>query len=155
MINSWIDHDRDYLFTYAGLRQIVDKYLVQDRSSNQVFETPQYMYMLIAVTLFQEYKPLLELHMRYYDAIKNNTRINIPTPHLMAGVRHLYDNLLAVFLLMLMTPSIASSAVTWLLVTTLLKGLVSVSTQVESVGSTLKSETEKYSTQVLYRSSKV
>ena len=44
-IDSWIDHSRDMLFTYAGLRQIVDKYLVQDRSSGQVYETPQYMYM--------------------------------------------------------------------------------------------------------------
>ena len=86
-INSWIDHDRDYLFTYAGLRQIVDKYLVQDRSSNQVFETPQYMYMLIAVTLFQEYTPQLRLNYirRYYDAISKH-KINIPTP-IMAGVR--------------------------------------------------------------------
>ena len=86
-INSWIDHDRDYLFTYAGLRQIVDKYLVQDRSSNQVFETPQYMYMLIAVTLFQEYEPQIRLDYikRYYDAISKH-KINIPTP-IMAGVR--------------------------------------------------------------------
>ena len=86
-INSWIDHDRDYLFTYAGLRQIVDKYLVQDRSSNQVFETPQYMYMLIAATLFQEYEPQIRLDYikRYYDAISKH-KINIPTP-IMAGVR--------------------------------------------------------------------
>ena len=55
-IESWIDHDRDMLFTYAGLRQVVDKYLVQDRSNGQVFETPQYMYLMIAVTLFQNYK---------------------------------------------------------------------------------------------------
>ena len=44
-INSWIDHDRDMLFTYAGLRQVADKYLVQDRSSGEVYETPQYMYL--------------------------------------------------------------------------------------------------------------
>ena len=86
-INSWIDHDRDYIFTYAGLRQVVDKYLVQDRSNGEVFETPQYMYMLIAVTLFQEYKPEIRLDYvkRYYDAISKH-RINIPTP-IMAGVR--------------------------------------------------------------------
>ena len=54
-INSWIDHDRDMLFTYAGLRQVVDKYLVQDRSSGDLYETPQYMYIMIAVTLFQNY----------------------------------------------------------------------------------------------------
>ena len=49
-IDSWIDHDRDMLFTYAGLRQVADKYLVQDRSSGEVYETPQYMYMMIALT---------------------------------------------------------------------------------------------------------
>jgi len=86
-VNSWIDHDRDYLFTYAGLRQVVDKYLVQDRSTGEVYETPQYMYMLIALTLFAEY-PLatrLDYVRRYYDAISKH-RINIPTP-IMAGVR--------------------------------------------------------------------
>ncbi len=86
-INSWIDHDRDYLFSYAGLRQVVDKYLVQDRSSGEIFETPQYMYMLIAMTLFAEY-PLstrLDYVHRYYNAISKH-KINIPTP-IMAGVR--------------------------------------------------------------------
>jgi ribonucleoside-diphosphate reductase alpha chain len=86
-VNSWIDHDRDYLFSYAGLRQIVDKYLVQDRSSGEIFETPQYMYMLIAMTLFAEY-PLstrLDYVHRYYNAISKH-KINIPTP-IMAGVR--------------------------------------------------------------------
>ena len=54
-LESYIDHDRDYLFTYAGLRQVVDKYLVQDRSTGQVYETPQFMYMLIAATIFSRY----------------------------------------------------------------------------------------------------
>ena len=86
-IDSWIDHDRDYLFTYAGLRQVVDKYLVQDRSGGDVYETPQYMYMMIALTLFAEY-PLstrLDYVRRYYNAISKH-KINIPTP-IMAGVR--------------------------------------------------------------------
>ena len=86
-INSWIDHDRDYFFSYAGLRQVVDKYLVQDRSSGEIYETPQYMYMLIAMTLFAEY-PLstrLDYVHRYYNAISKH-KINIPTP-IMAGVR--------------------------------------------------------------------
>ena len=47
-----IKHERDYLFSYAGLRQVVDKYLVQDRSTGNIFETPQFMYMMIAATLF-------------------------------------------------------------------------------------------------------
>ena len=85
-INSFIDHDRDFLFTYAGLRQVVDKYLVQDRSSGTVYETPQYMYIMIAATLFQNYqKDRLEYVRRYYNAISKH-KINIPTP-IMAGVR--------------------------------------------------------------------
>ena len=86
-IDSWIDHDRDMLFTYAGLRQVVDKYLVQDRSSGEVYETPQYMYMMIAVTLFQNYpkETRLDYVKRYYNAISKH-KINIPTP-IMAGVR--------------------------------------------------------------------
>jgi len=85
-INSFVDHDRDFLFTYAGLRQVVDKYLVQDRSAGEVYETPQYMYMMIAATLFQNYqKDRLEYVKRYYTAISKH-KINIPTP-IMAGVR--------------------------------------------------------------------
>ena len=86
-INSWIDHERDYLFTYAGLRQVVDKYLIQDRSCGEVYETPQYMYMMIAVTLFQNYpsNTRLDYIQRYYNAISKH-KINIPTP-IMGGVR--------------------------------------------------------------------
>ena len=86
-LDAYVDHHRDYLFTYAGLRQVVDKYLVQDRSTGKVFETPQYMYMLIAATLFQNYpkEKRLEYVKRYYDAISKH-KINIPTP-IMAGVR--------------------------------------------------------------------
>ncbi len=87
ILNKYIDHDRDYLFTYAGLRQVVDKYLVQDRSTGEVFETPQYMYMMISLTLFAEYSlsNRLTYVKKYYDAISKH-RINIPTP-IMAGVR--------------------------------------------------------------------
>jgi len=86
-VNSFIRHDRDYLFTYAGLRQVVDKYLVQDRNSGGVYETPQFMYMMIALTIFAEYPKQTRLSYvkRYYDAISRH-RINIPTP-IMAGVR--------------------------------------------------------------------
>ena len=85
--DSYIDHDRDYLFTYAGLRQIVDKYLVQDRSGGGVYETPQFMYMMIALTIFAEYpkETRMSYVRRYYDAISKH-KINIPTP-IMAGVR--------------------------------------------------------------------
>jgi ribonucleoside-diphosphate reductase alpha chain len=86
-VNSFIDHDRDFLFTYAGLRQVVDKYLVQDRSSGGVYETPQFMYAMIALTIFAEYpkETRLSYVKKYYDAISKH-KINIPTP-IMAGVR--------------------------------------------------------------------
>jgi len=86
-IDSYMDHDRDMLFTYAGLRQVVDKYLVQDRSCGEMYETPQYMYMMIAATLFQNYptETRLDYVRRYYNAISKH-KINIPTP-IMAGVR--------------------------------------------------------------------
>ena len=84
--NRFIRHNRDLTFTYAGLQQIVDKYLVQDRSSNTLFETPQFMYMMIAMTLFKDYKESrLQYVKGYYDAI-SEFKINIPTP-IMAGVR--------------------------------------------------------------------
>jgi ribonucleoside-diphosphate reductase alpha chain len=86
-IDSMINHDRDFLFTYAGLRQVVDKYLVQDRSTGKVFETPQYAYMLVAATIFAEYpkETRLSYVRRYYDAISKH-KINVPTP-ILAGVR--------------------------------------------------------------------
>ena len=86
-INSFIDHDRDFLFTYAGLRQVVDKYLAQDRSTGTLFETPQYAYMLVSATIFAEYPQSTRLSYvkRYYDAISKH-KINVPTP-ILAGVR--------------------------------------------------------------------
>ena len=86
-LNSYISHKRDENFTYAGLRQVVDKYLVQDRSTGSLYETPQYMYMMIAISLFAQYPPATRLHYikKYYDAI-SLFKINIPTP-VMAGVR--------------------------------------------------------------------
>jgi len=85
-LNKALRHSRDFDFTYAGLQQVVDKYLVQDRSSGQIYETPQFMYMLIAMTLFRNYgENRLDTVKRYYDAI-SQFKINIPTP-IMAGVR--------------------------------------------------------------------
>ena len=87
VLDGFIDHDRDYLFTYAGLRQVTDKYLVQDRSSGRIYETPQFMYMLIAATLFAQYPTETRINYvrRYYDAISRH-KVNIPTP-IMGGVR--------------------------------------------------------------------
>ena len=86
-MDSYIHHKRDENFTYAGLRQVVDKYLCQDRSNGELFETPQFMYMMIAATLFANYPKENRLHYvrRYYDAT-SLFKLNIPTP-VMAGVR--------------------------------------------------------------------
>ena len=86
-LNGFIDHERDYNFTYAGLRQVMDKYLVQDRSNGDIFETPQFMYMMIAATLFAKYpkENRLTYVKKYYEAV-SRFKINIPTP-VMAGVR--------------------------------------------------------------------
>jgi len=86
-MENWINHERDYDFTYAGLRQVIDKYLVQDRSTGKVFETPQFMYMLISATIFKEYPngKRMTYVKKYYDAT-SQFKINIPTP-VMAGVR--------------------------------------------------------------------
>ena len=86
-LESYIHHKRDENFTYAGIRQVVDKYLCQDRSSGEIFETPQHMYMMIAATLFANYPKEDRMYYvrRYYDAT-SLFKINIPTP-VMAGVR--------------------------------------------------------------------
>ena len=86
-MGMWVDHERDYNFTYAGLRQVMDKYLVQDRSTGDIFETPQFMYMMISATLFAQYPKdkRMSYVKKYYDAV-SKFKINIPTP-VMAGVR--------------------------------------------------------------------
>ena len=68
-MENWINHERDYTFTHAGLRQVIDKYLVQDRSNGEVFETPQFMYMMIAATVFADYpkEKRMTYVKKYYD----------------------------------------------------------------------------------------
>ena len=86
-VNSFIEHDRDFLFSYAGLRQAADKYLVQDRIDKTLYETPQFMYIMIALVTFSNYPKDVRLDYvkRFYDATSNH-KINIPTP-ILAGVR--------------------------------------------------------------------
>lgn len=87
ILNNYIDHDRDFLLTYAAMRQVYDKYLVQDRSTGKVYETPQFCYMLISATTFHKYPKETRLNYvkAYYDAISKHY-INLPTPNI-AGVR--------------------------------------------------------------------
>jgi ribonucleoside-diphosphate reductase alpha chain len=85
-LNSYIKHDRDNHIAYVGMEQFRGKYLVQNRVTGQIFETPQIAYMMIAATLFGSYTTnRMKWVKDYYDAI-SNFDISLPTP-VMAGVR--------------------------------------------------------------------
>lgn len=88
-LGAYIKHDRDNNFTYAGIQQMVDKYLVKNRLSNELYETPQFAYMLIGMVLFAQYQE--ENRVRFvktaYDYF-STFKISLPTP-IMAGVRTL------------------------------------------------------------------
>ena len=85
-LNNYIKHERDDTFTYAGMEQFRGKYLVQDRKNKIPYETPQVLYMMIAATLFSNYKEnRIKYVKEYYDAI-SQFYISLPTP-IMAGVR--------------------------------------------------------------------
>jgi len=86
-VNSFIDHGRDYLLTYAAIQQIVDKYLVQDRTTGGLYESPQFMYIMVPLTKFAKYpkEKRLSYVRKYYDAVSKH-KINNPTP-IMGGLR--------------------------------------------------------------------
>jgi len=86
-LDSYIKHERDENFTYVAMEQWRGKYLVQNRVTNEIFETPQVAYLLIAATLFQNYpeETRLQWVRDYYDGISLHD-ISLPTP-VMAGVR--------------------------------------------------------------------
>ena len=80
-LGKYINHSRDDLFTYAGLQQLIDKYLVKNRSTDAIYETPQFAYMAIAMCLFDSIQEVKKA----YDCY-STFKINLPTP-IMAGVR--------------------------------------------------------------------
>ena len=86
-LDAYIKHDRDDTFTYVGMEQFRGKYLVQNRKTKQIYETPQILYMMVAATLFGSYpkETRLQYVKDYYDAI-SQFYISLPTP-IMAGVR--------------------------------------------------------------------
>ena len=86
-LQNFIDHSRDEYLTYAAMEQFRGKYLVQNRATGEIFETPQVAYMMIAATLFSKYPKETRMGYikRYYDAI-SRFKISLPTP-VMAGVR--------------------------------------------------------------------
>ena len=85
-LEKYIDHDRDNLLTYAAMEQFRGKYLIKNRVTNKFYETPQMAFMLIAMTLFQNYtKDRMKWVKDLYDAI-SKFDISLPTP-IMASVR--------------------------------------------------------------------
>jgi ribonucleoside-diphosphate reductase alpha chain len=86
-INDFIKHDRDFNFAYAGIQQMVDKYLLKDRKSGKIYETPQYAFAVIAMVLFSDYtgQRRIDYVRRFYNAV-SLFKISLPTP-IMCGVR--------------------------------------------------------------------
>ena len=90
-LNDYIDHNRDLSFAYAAVKQMEGKYLVQDRVTKQVFESPQFLYMLVGMCLFARYDKQydkaarLDYIKRFYDTT-STFKISLPTP-IMSGVR--------------------------------------------------------------------
>ena len=86
ILNSYIDHRRDFNITYVGMEQFRGKYLVRNRVTNKYYETPQMTFMLIGMVLFRNYKEdRLKWVKDFYDAV-SNFEISLPTP-IMAGLR--------------------------------------------------------------------
>ena len=86
-LNSFIDHSRDMDFSYAAVKQLEGKYLVQNRVTGDIYESPQFIYILVAACLFAGYdkKERLNLIRRFYDAV-SKFKISLPTP-IMSGIR--------------------------------------------------------------------
>lgn len=86
-LNAYIDHSRDMTFSYAAVKQLEGKYLVQNRVTRQIYETPQFLYILVAMCLFSKYpkETRLDYVKRFYDAV-SKFKVSLPTP-IMSGVR--------------------------------------------------------------------
>lgn len=86
-MEAFMDHSRDMTFSYAAVKQLEGKYLVQNRVTGQFYESPQMLYLLIGACLFADYPKETRLNFieRFYHAV-STFRLSLPTP-IMAGVR--------------------------------------------------------------------
>ncbi|MGU5614992.1 class 1a ribonucleoside-diphosphate reductase subunit alpha [Aeromonas caviae] len=86
-LNCYLDHWRDMDFSYAAVKQLEGKYLVQNRVTGEIYESPQFLYILVAACLFSKYPKdtRLDYIKRFYDAV-STFKISLPTP-IMSGVR--------------------------------------------------------------------
>lgn len=86
-MEGFIDHWRDMNFSYAAVKQLEGKYLVQNRVSGEIYESAQFLYMLVSACLYANYpkETRMDYVRRFYDAV-SEFKISLPTP-IMAGVR--------------------------------------------------------------------
>jgi ribonucleoside-diphosphate reductase alpha chain len=86
-MDQFIDHSRDLNFSYAAVKQLEGKYLVQNRVTGEIYESAQFLYVLVAACLFAKYPKTTRLDYirRFYDAI-STFKLSLPTP-IMSGVR--------------------------------------------------------------------
>jgi ribonucleoside-diphosphate reductase alpha chain len=84
-LDNYIDHERDFTLSYAGVMQLEGKYLVQNRVTGELYESPQFIYMLVPMALFADKPNRMELIKRFYDA-GSLQKISLPTP-IMSGLR--------------------------------------------------------------------
>ncbi len=86
-LDNYLDHSRDLNFSYAAVKQLEGKYLVQNRVTGEIYESAQFLYILVAASLFSDYpkETRLDYIKRFYDAV-SLFKISLPTP-IMAGVR--------------------------------------------------------------------
>lgn len=84
-LETHINHDNDMTYEYAGVIQFREKYMVQDRSKGEIYETPQYAYMLIGMCLHQDESEKMKHAIKFYEQVSSKI-ISLPTP-IMSGVR--------------------------------------------------------------------
>ncbi|ENN98827.1 MULTISPECIES: class 1a ribonucleoside-diphosphate reductase subunit alpha [Pseudoalteromonas] len=86
-LDAYLDHSRDLNFSYAAVKQLEGKYLVQNRVTGEIYESAQFLYILVAASLFSDYprETRTDYIKRFYDAV-STFKISLPTP-IMSGVR--------------------------------------------------------------------
>ncbi|WP_368485587.1 class 1a ribonucleoside-diphosphate reductase subunit alpha [Pseudoalteromonas sp. SD03] len=86
-LDAYLDHSRDLNFSYAAVKQLEGKYLVQNRVTGEIYESAQFLYILVAASLFSDYprETRIDYIKRFYDAV-SLFKISLPTP-IMSGVR--------------------------------------------------------------------
>lgn len=155
MLNSFIDHRRDLDFSYAAVKQLEGKYFVQNRVTGQIYESAQFLYILVAACLFAKYPKATRLDYvkRFYDAT-STFKISLPTP-IMSGVRTPTRQFSSCVLIECGDSLILSTRLPALSYATFLNVLVSASTRVVFVRWVLKSVVVKHSTPVVSHSTSI